>query len=210
MPFMVQDFLNTATFKTSYFSFICTYGNRHANCVELAQQKAHNCGIEPSYISTLLMVDNWLPNFDMNDQRARIPEKHIDENLVRIEQDLKERKHWIEPVTEQDREAHEQFLSRGLSFTPTALKDFLVIDEGTCTGCGTCIKVCPAGSISFNEDGVAVRNALSGEGCNACLACIHACPSGAFELPMGESNPEARFRNEHVSLNEIIAANNLS
>ncbi len=60
-----------------------------------------------------------------------------------------------------------------------------------------------------DSDDVAVRNALSEERCNACLACIHACPSGAFELPMGESNPEARFRNEHVSLNEIIAANNL-
>ena len=56
--------------------------------------------------------------------------------------------------------------------------------------------------------GVAVRHALEGDGCNACLACIHACPSGAIELPLGEVNPQARFRNEHITLQELISANN--
>ncbi|HIZ45818.1 MAG TPA: hypothetical protein IAA19_02200 [Candidatus Olsenella pullistercoris] len=55
--------------------------------------------------------------------------------------------------------------------------------------------------------GVAARDAAAGDGCNACLACIHACPARAIELPMGEKNPEARFRNEHVSLADLVAAN---
>ena len=54
---------------------------------------------------------------------------------------------------------------------------------------------------------MAARDAAAGDGCNACLACIHACPARAIELPMGEKNPEARFRNEHVSLADLVAAN---
>ena len=57
------------------------------------------------------------------------------------------------------------------------------------------------------EEGAAVRDALAGQGCNACLACIHACANGAISLPMGEANPQARFRNSHVTLAQIMQAN---
>lgn len=53
----------------------------------------------------------------------------------------------------------------------------------------------------------AAHEATAGAGCNAYLACVHACPAHAISLPMGEKNPAARFRNEHVSLADLIAAN---
>lgn len=209
-PDMVGAFLKRATFDTPYFFLVPTYGCRHANAVEqvvgLLQAKEGETRVDPAYVSTLLMVDNWLPEFDMNEQRALIPEKHIDENLARIAADVVARKRWIEPVTDADRAAHEEFLARGLSFTPEHLKDFLVIDPEVCSGCGICSRVCPAGCITL-EDGVAVRDALAGDGCNACIACIQACPDHAISLPMGEINPEARFRNEHVRLADLIKAN---
>ena len=117
------------------------------------------------------MVDNWLPNFDMDDQRARIPEKKIGENLERIRADVATRRRWIEPVTDGDRAAHEQFMSRGLCFEPAMLGGFLTVDSEKCVGCGACAKVCPAGCIAL-EGGKAVRNAQAGFGCNACLACM--------------------------------------
>ena len=43
--------------------------------------------------------------------------------------------------------------------------------------------------------------------CQTCLACIHACPHGAIALTVPEKNPAARYRNPHVSLQDIIAAN---
>ena len=205
-PAMVRAFMERATFDTPYFYLVLTYGCRHANASELAERAARGAGIDPAYINTLLMVDNWLPNFDMDAQRALIPEKRIDENLAAIAADVKARRRFIQPTTDEERAMHEQFLSRGLRFESAMLDGFLRIDAATCTGCGICTHVCPAGCIEL-RDGTAVRSAVAGDGCNACLACIHACPSHAIELPMGESNPNARFRNEHVKLADIVKAN---
>ena len=43
--------------------------------------------------------------------------------------------------------------------------------------------------------------------CQDCLACAHACPHKAIALAMPEKNPNARYRNEHVTLQDLIAAN---
>lgn len=65
--------------------------------------------------------------------------------------------------------------------------------------------VSPAGCIHLERQ----KAIHTPTGCQACMACIHVCPEGALvlDLPMREPNPAARYRNEHVSLAELIAAN---
>ena len=200
MPQMVKDFLKKAVFHTDYFYILLTYGNRHGGAAELAKQFCDECGVKVNYINVIQMVDNWLPSFDMNEQKAI--DKHIPQQLSPILADLSTKKNAISPVTDIDRAAHRQFLA-GISRMPADAWQHLLKISDACVGCGICEKVCPSGSIRV-ENGKAVHHAGN---CQTCLACVHACPRKAIGLAVPEKNPNARYRNEHVSLQEIISAN---
>ena len=135
---MVKDFLKRGVFHTDYFYMILTYGNRHGGAAELAGQLCRECGITPAYINVILMVDNWLPGFDMEEQRGL--DKHVEEQLASIQADVKARRRWIAPVTEQDRSAHREFLERMSCLPPDAWQHLLRVG-GACIGCGICEKV---------------------------------------------------------------------
>lgn len=84
VPNMVKDFLRKAHFDTDYFYIVLTYGNRHGGASELAQNFFKEQGIDPSYINVILMVDNYLPVFDMEEQ-IKI-DKHVDEQIKQIKE----------------------------------------------------------------------------------------------------------------------------
>lgn len=203
MPQMVKEFIRRAEFDTDYMFLILTYGNRHANAVELAQNVFENAGKGVDYIHTVLMVDNFLPAFDMKEQTTL--NKHVEEQLAEIKRDIHEKKRKIEKVTEQDRKAHAEYQNLVNRQPETIWADFDFTDQ--CIGCGICTKVCPAGCIHL-EEGRAVR---TGENCQACMACVHVCPKTAIRvnrvLGFEEPNPEARYRNENVSLTELVRSN---
>lgn len=211
-PNMVRRFIRKARLKADYTFAILTYGNRKCNAVEIWDDIARKAGYAFDYITTLVMVDNWLPNFDMNEQV--LIDKHIPENLQRITADLDSRRHWHEPVTEEERQQHAEFLKRtGIDpATGFALKSenyFTVTAD--CIGCGACVSVCPRGNYALTAEGVKMQG-----DCEFCFACIQNCPQRAIQfirneddpfLRNGEKNPKARYRNEHVSLADIKRAN---
>lgn len=200
VPAMVRDFLRQATFHTDYFYMVLTYGNRHGGAAELAKQLCDECGIAVQYINVLWMVDNWLPSFDMNEQKAS--DKQVDAQMAVIRADIAQRKLQIASVTAADRAAHQEYLRRIQQMPPDAFQHLIrVTDE--CVGCGICEKVCPTGAIRV-VDGKAVHTPGN---CQTCLACVHACPHKAIGLNMLEKNPRARYRNPKITLQEIIAAN---
>jgi pyruvate formate lyase activating enzyme len=54
--------------------------------------------------------------------------------------------------------------------------------KGKCIGCETCVKTCPAGAITIDEDGIHIDRTK----CTACGTCAEECPSTAMKL-FGES-----------------------
>ena len=212
-PYMVRQFIRKASLKADYKFAVLTYGNRKCNAVEIWDGIAGAAGHSFDYISTIIMVDNWLPNFDMNEQ-IKI-DKHIPENLLRINADLEQRRRYHEPVTEEERLQHQGFLERSgldpeIGFLMDSEKCFTVTDA--CIDCGICTYVCPHGNYSLTSKGVKI----SGE-CEYCFACIQNCPQKAIRFrksedgsfPDGsEKNPDARYRNEHISLMDLKMANN--
>lgn len=200
VPAMVRDFMQRASFKTEYFYMILTYGNRHGGAAELADKLAYSLGITAAYINTIIMVDNFLPAFDMDEQRGL--DKQVEKQIAEIKADIQNRKYAVQAVTDADRAAHQEYLSRSEKDTTERFKGLYEITE-KCVGCGICTKVCPAGCF-YIENGKAVQNE---DGCQVCMACVHHCPHKAIRFTMPEKNPNARYRNENISLAEIIAAN---
>lgn len=212
-PNMVREFIKKAQLKAEYKFAVLTYGMRKCNAVEIWDGISRKAGNVFDYIGTIVMVDNWLPNFDMNDQMKI--DKHIPENLAKITSDLSNRRRWHEPVTQEEREQHEGFMSlTGLDpevgFLMKADRSFRVTDD--CIHCGICTYVCPRGNYELTGQGVKMQG-----DCEFCFACIQNCPQRAIQFkknedgtwPDGsEKNPNARYRNENVSLMELKLANN--
>lgn len=212
-PNMVREFIKKARLKAEYKFAVLTYGMRKCNSVEIWDGISRKAGNAFDYIGTIVMVDNWLPNFDMNDQMKI--DKHIPENLAKITSDLSNRRRWHEPVTQEEREQHEGFMSLSgldpeVGFLMKADRSFMVTDD--CIHCGICTYVCPRGNYQLTDQGVKMQG-----DCEFCFACIQNCPQRAIQFkknedgtwPDGsEKNPNARYRNENVSLMELKLANN--
>lgn len=212
-PYMVREFIKKAQLKAEYKFAVLTYGMRKCNAVEIWDGISRKAGNVFDYIGTIVMVDNWQPNFDMNEQMKI--DKHIPENLAKITSDLSNRRRWHEPVTQEEREQHEGFMSLSgldpeVGFLMKADRSFRVTDD--CIHCGICTYVCPRGNYQLTGQGVKMQG-----DCEFCFACIQNCPQRAIQFkknedgtwPDGsEKNPNARYRNENVSLMELKLANN--
>lgn len=202
MPGMVKEFIRRASFETQYLFVVLTYGAHHGGAAEIADQFIQGAGKKADYITSIEMVDNFLPVFDMKEQTAM--DKQVEEHLDAIRADLKAKKQGIEKTSPQEKEMHEMYLKMIQNAPETIWASFRITDE--CVGCGICTRVCPAGCIRL-ENQLAIH---SQEGCQACYACVHACPKMAvqFDLPNPEKNPAARYRNEHITLCELVKSNN--
>ena len=152
-----------------------------------------------SYSAGVLMADNYLPLFEMREQVETLPAKDIEGQLGVICADVAARKGQRTRASAKMRAmmAASSGLSRRI-LRGDAGKGYVVTDA--CTRCGICARVCPAGNIAVADSGVSF-----GEGCEVCYACLHACPANALHLRKERS--AARFRNEHVSLADIVEAN---
>lgn len=201
MPELVKEFLKVSRFETGYFYILLTYGNRHGGAAELAKEYVEGLGLHPAYINVVLMADNFLPGFDMEEQKRL--DKKVDEQISRIHADIVKRKIYISPVTEEDRNVHRTFLAYIARMGSGTDHDLYEITD-ECIGCGICTKVCP--KKCFHLEGQ--KSIWNSEGCISCMACIHSCPMKAIRLKMPEKNPHARYRNENISLCEIVEANN--
>lgn len=211
-PNMVRGFISQARLKADYKFAVLTYGARKCDAVEIWDGISRKAGNPFDYIATIIMVDNWLPNFDMNEQMKI--DKHIPENLQKITADLAAQRRWHEPVTEEERRMHAGFmyfsrLDPEVGFLMRSEKYFKVTDA--CVGCSICTEVCPRGNYKLTSTGVKTEG-----DCDFCFACIQNCSQKAIQfqslpddplLARGEANPNARYRNEHVSLWSIKESN---
>lgn len=203
LPEYVKEFIRTSTFEANYFYIIVTYGMHHGGVAERAQEFLMSLGRKADYINTIIMLDNAIIVFDMEQQKKLDPEKKVDEHIALLKADIDAQKKEIQFASEEEKSFYNGFMKMTeemghmYSFPLYGVTD-------ACVGCGTCTRVCPRGCIHL-ENGRPVYDYTN---CINCMGCSHACPENAIKLVcVKEPNPNARYRNPHISLAELIRAN---
>lgn len=196
VPKIVENFLSKVKLKSKYIFGIATYGMYAGAATRHLLDIGKRNGIEFSYINEIVMIDNYLPGFDINKELEKEPKKEIEENLGKIIKDIEEGKKYIKKhsfITEGLRVLNEK-----LFYNANFEKNFSV--ENNCNGCKTCERVCPVNNIKVDKKPVFMNN------CQQCLACAHNCPQRAISVKKEKS--KARFINQNLALKEIIDSNN--
>lgn len=201
IPPLVGEFLGKAEIRAGYLFAVGTYGMTKGAAMREAAAVAMRRGLSFDYVNGVLMLDNCIPLFDMEAQMRGLPKKHVDDQIESIVRDVGERRRFLQKPSLFDYAA-----TAALSLAWKAVKvlrpeALFRVDDG-CTGCGTCARVCPTGSVSVG-DRVEFRR-----GCCFCQACVHACPEHAIHIFMERGS--GRWRNPAVSLREIMESNDVT
>lgn len=199
IPHIVLEFIKKSKFSASYLYMILTYGNDETDSAEFTYNQCKSFGVDFDYIHPVKMVDNYLPVFDMNEQKAL--DKNVDAQLKSVTDDIHKLKKEIPSSTAEGRKLHKRVAAMNKIMPSLNNGKALKIDSDKCTGCKVCTQVCPIGNLVVTTS----AQRLSKK-CEFCLACVHHCPSNAIQLKM-DKNPNARYRNENVTLQEIMKAN---
>jgi ferredoxin len=199
-PPIVRRFLKKVEWQADYVFCIGTHGDKYGSfCTDL-KKFCDRRGLRLDYCATLKMVDNALIGYEMENERAILADKKVEEHFDEIRADIAERKQFYKSMLKAERRRN--FVVKifgGIISSPRLGRRFITTDE-KCTRCGVCAKVCPNGNISVKD------NVEIGKYCEMCGGCIHNCPNNALHLK-GEKSA-ARWRNTEVTLNEIIKVNN--
>ena len=199
MPMMVKEFIEKAKIKTDYLFFIYTYGMGYAQAFFHVKQVCKQTGLNLSYINAIQMVDNYLPGFEMQNQIDTLPQKNVEGQLEKVLADIAGGKTVQLNQTAAGKAQmamYKRMLAQRILKKDTA-QGYIVNDN--CIRCSICAKVCPADNITVTDK---VRFANR---CEVCYACLQNCTQNAIHLK--EEKSAVRFRNEHISLQEIIEAN---
>ncbi len=186
IPKMVRRFLAKATIRTDYLFFICTYGMDETVVRAHVLEETEKAGLHADYVAVIRMVDNYLPGFAMEDQIRTASEKDIDGQIRQIKKNIAERKKEKISVSLKQKAAM-AVIGRTMEkpiLADTAAQKYEV--NASCTGCGICTKVCPAGNIhlrEFTDAGTEEKKRKRpqfSDHCETCYACIQNCPQNAL------------------------------
>lgn len=201
VPNIVKEFIKKATLISSYIFVVMTCGSNTADATKWVTIFSKKYNINISYSNRVKMTGNHIPLVDIDAQKSL--DKNTEEIINKLINDVSNNTKYINPGM-----VLGPVLRNALSFInlvhPMDTPAHFSVNEN-CIQCGTCIKVCPRANVSYDQS----KHIVFGNQCESCLACVNNCPKKAIQVKR-DKNPNARYRNDHVSLKEIIDSNNQS
>ena len=211
IPRLVRDWLLQTELRGARQAwFVMTCGGEIGSADRYNRELCRVKGLSCMGTAQIVMPENYIAMFGVPqaDEARRIvakAEPDIDRAIAALREGL--------PFPPTRNNLYDRLMSGPVN--PVFYRFFVKADAfratDACIGCGACTDVCPRGNYELTSHGVATQG-----DCDFCFACIQNCPQKAIRfrqdsgdplLARGERNPDARYRNEHVSLMDIKRAN---
>ena len=198
---IVVEFLKRTDLVAGYRFAAASYGGVMGNPIKPLASVAASKGWAFDYTTSVKMVDNFLPLFDVDVEREKKDQATIDEELARIARDVAAKKRSCESVGVGNA-LYGAFGSLAYNQVagPKMARDKFSVND-SCVSCGVCARFCPAGNITVEEG----QHPVFGTACLGCYGCAHICPHNAIHAK-GEKSA-ARWHNPQGSVKELVDAN---
>ena len=194
----------------SYVFTVITCGSMVGNCVWVLRRILRKKGVELTYSHKVSVPDNSALAFGRNPNKQLKKFERVPARMEQIIRELQAENHTL----------HYSWFSllSWLLGRPAVERGMIhclgpKVDPDKCTGCNTCVRVCPMENIrlieSTDRSADRVQNtdkqvALTGDHCTVCLACVHACPQQAFITNGLQTRKERQYRHPDVKLKDLI------
>lgn len=198
-PKMLREYLKKVNITTDYLFLIASYGSDgDQNALRIMTKTLEKRGMAVNYTNSVLMVDNYLPMFDMAKEKEIKDENDILNAISIIKDDILMKKEF---KLSKKMFTTVPFIEKVLESTMS--KKFKIVVDKECSNCQICTKVCPRGNIELTEG-----KPVLGDNCEFCLGCVHHCKNNVLNLNQ-EANPDERYINPNIKVSEIIKSNNI-
>ncbi len=200
----------------SYVFTVVTCGSMVGNCIWVLRRLLLKKGIELAYSHKVSVPDNSALAFGRNPNKQLGKFDRVPARMEQIIRELQAESHTL----------HYSWFSvlswlLGRPLIERGMIHFLgpKVKADKCTGCGTCVRVCPMNNIILQprsvqteqssnnasaQTGEAVQVALIGDRCTVCLACVHACAQQAISTNGQEARKERQYRHPEIKLKDLL------
>jgi ferredoxin len=194
IPVMVRRFLERADIRADYLAALVSFGTSPGGALAEFHRILQRKNLILNYGGRIPAVENYIPIFGA-------PKALLREKRRALQAD----------ATEQ---AAAAILARETNKAPAFQPLFKIISSlfcfarpvmphlfrctGACVGCGLCVRICPAGSITMTASGPVFNNT-----CENCQACFNFCPHRAIGFGRLGPNTE-RYHHPEVTAGELL------
>jgi ferredoxin len=199
-PGIVADFMqNLPDGETEYVFAVATCGGSPGSAMAIAKKMLLGRGITLDAAMTVRMVENYPPMGGAPDsvkQEAILTDAGSE--IDGIVASIKDGFHGVSGKN------NAFFSLLGRVVYPLFRKNVSrqadkFLSDGKCTSCGVCVKICPVGNISLDEEGRPVW----GDRCEQCFACFHWCPEKSVQFGK-KTEDQVRYHHPGISLGEMM------
>ena len=200
----------------SYVFTVVTCGSMAGNCIWVLRRLLREKGIELAYSHKVSVPDNSALAFGRNPNKQLKKFERVPARMEQIIRELQAESHTL----------HYSWFSllSWLLGRPAVERGMIhclgpKVNADKCTGCNTCVRVCPMDNISIQQrSGLTVERSNSvngltgkaglvahiGDNCTVCLACVHVCPQQAIRTNGQEARKERQYRHPDIKLKDLI------